>query len=453
MKLTKAADTKMSSEQTTDPTAVGIPAAESEEALDIRSSMIMTQDWNLDVDSDELDDSPATVTDARQTFQNLVRSAIKYDTFKKGEADTVRRIIEHIELVSLKKSAEGFNRVNFSVGVLNCFFICWVLGAYPEHVWLLYLIESVYFIPRKFYNMWRAKPLNQAFYYLDFCWFTNFFAMAYFAIIVISGIFGFNDNIENGIREVIFKAALGVFCGVLVCANLALPFVACLFHDVNTMTGLFIHLMPPVVMYTFVWYNDRIVEAWPNLFNLSYLEDGLTYYGGTDSIASCSTAFYFTWWVIYVCFMLGGGGIDLPKKFKPDGSPANPRYDTVFHSTMRDGVCILIGKFFRGRSRAESLTLMETNMFDTIDFCLYMVFHMIASLSAIFVSGFLCFKSIIFFRLMLGASIVLAVVRGANRYTYYTTKMYSRVLRKEFAEQLAQSGSGGETKEGYTRLT
>jgi len=213
----------MSSEQSTDPTAVGIPAAESEEALDIRSSMIMTQDWNLDVDSDELDDSPATVTDARQTFQNLVRSAIKYDTFKKGEADTVRRIIEHIELVSLKKSAEGFNRVNFSVGVLNCFFICWVLGAYPEHIWLLYLIESVYFIPRKFYNMWRAKPLNQAFYYLDFCWFTNFFAMAYFAIIVISGIFGFNDDIQNGIREVIFKAALGVFCGVLVCANLALP--------------------------------------------------------------------------------------------------------------------------------------------------------------------------------------------------------------------------------------
>jgi len=46
---------------------------------------------------------------------------------------------------------------------------------------------------------------------------------------------------------------------------------------------------------------------------------------------------------------------------------------------------------------------------------------------------------------------VIAVVRGANRYTYYTTKMYSRVLRKEFAEQLAQSG--GEAKEGYTRLT
>ena len=197
--------------------------------------------------------------------------------------------------------------------------------------------------------------------------------------------------------------------------------------------------MPPVVMYTFVWYTDKILEAWPSVFNTGYMEDEMTYFGGTGSIASYSTAFYFTWWVIYVCFMLGGGGIDLPKKFKPDGTPAKPKYDTVFHSTMRDGVCILIGKFIRGRSRAESLTLMETNMFDEVDFGLYMIFHMIAALSAIYVSGFLCFKSKIFFRLMLGASIVVAVVRGANRYTYYTTKMYSRALRKEFSEQLAQS--------------
>eukprot|EP00986_Skeletonema_menzelii_P008152 scaffold3356_cov154-Skeletonema_menzelii.AAC.2 len=439
----------MSSEQFTDPSTDGVPAAESEEALDLRTSMLQTRDWNLDVDSDELEETPATATDFRQKFQTLVRRAVEHQTFKKGEVETVRRIIDHIEVVSLKRSAEGFNKVNFSIGVLNCFFICWILGAYPEHIWLVYLIESFYMIPRKFYNMWRAKPLNQALYYLDFCWFTNFITMATLTYIVISGIFGLELN--AGFREVMFKCAMGVFCGVLACANIALPFVACLFHDVNTMTGLFIHLMPPVVMYTFVWHHDKIVEAWPSLFDFSYLEYGLTYFGGADSIASCSTAFYFTWWVIYVCFMLVGGGIDLPKKFNADGSPAQPKYDTVFHSTMRDGACIAIGKFIRGRSRAENLTLMETNMFDKIDFCVYMILHMIAALGAIYVSGFLCFKSIIFFRLMLGASIVIAVVRGANRYTYYTTKMYSRALRKEFAEQLAQSDGGA--KEGYTRLT
>ena len=271
----------MSSEQFTDPSTDGVPAAESEEALDLRTSMLQTRDWNLDVDSDELEETPATATDFRQKFQTLVRRAVEHQTFKKGEVETVRRIIDHIEVVSLKRSAEGFNKVNFSIGVLNCFFICWILGAYPEHIWLVYLIESFYMIPRKFYNMWRAKPLNQALYYLDFCWFTNFITMATLTYIVISGIFGLELN--AGFREVMFKCAMGVFCGVLACANIALPFVACLFHDVNTMTGLFIHLMPPVVMYTFVWHHDKIVEAWPSLFDFSYLEYGLTYFGGADS--------------------------------------------------------------------------------------------------------------------------------------------------------------------------
>ena len=232
----------MSSEQPTDSSADGIPAAESEEELDIRSSVLMTQDWNLDVDNELFDEgevvtSAAAATDSRKKFQSLVRTAVRRNHFKKGEVDTVRRILEHIEFVSLKRSAEGFNKVNFSIGVLNCFFICWMLGAYPEHIWLLYLVEAYYMIPRKFYNMWNAKPLNQALYYLDFCWFTNFFAMATLTTMLISGILGY--NIFPGIREVLFKSSLGVFCGVLVCANLALPFVACLFHDVNTMTGLF----------------------------------------------------------------------------------------------------------------------------------------------------------------------------------------------------------------------
>lgn len=225
----------------------GVHASESEEALSLRTSVIMTQDWNLDVDDSDESENTAASADTRMKFQMLVRSAMKHESFKKGEADTVRRIIERIEFISLKRSSEGFNRLNFSIGVLNCFFICWLLGAYPEHVWLLYLIEAYYMIPRKFYNMWNAKPLNQALYYADFCWFTNFFAMGILTTILISGILGV-DMIQIGIREVIFKASLGVFCGVLVCANIALPFVACLFHDVNTMTGLFIHLMPPVVM-------------------------------------------------------------------------------------------------------------------------------------------------------------------------------------------------------------
>ena len=56
-------------------------------------------------------------------------------------------------------------------------------------------------------------------------------------------------------------------------ANIALPFVACLFHDVNTMTSLFIHLMPPLVMYTFIWNSSDIRAAWPRVFHLTYMDN------------------------------------------------------------------------------------------------------------------------------------------------------------------------------------
>lgn len=96
-------------------------------------------------------------------------------------------------------------------------------------------------LPKKFYNMWHAKPLNEALYYLDFCWIMNFTGLGIAALLVVL-------TINDLARETFFNALLGVSCGVLMGANIILPFVACLFHDVNTMTGLFIHLMPPLVM-------------------------------------------------------------------------------------------------------------------------------------------------------------------------------------------------------------
>lgn len=40
--------------------------------------------------------------------------------YKKGEAETIRRVLNEIEVVSVKRSSEGFNEFNFSFGVFNC---------------------------------------------------------------------------------------------------------------------------------------------------------------------------------------------------------------------------------------------------------------------------------------------------------------------------------------------
>ena len=100
----------------------------------------------------------------------------------------------------------------------------------------------------------------------------NFTALFVVSLLVFIGVTKDEDKVSNMAREAFFNAAMGVACGTLMGANIVLPFVACLFHDVNTMTGLFIHLMPPMVMYTFIWHWKDIRDVWPNVFHLTYME-------------------------------------------------------------------------------------------------------------------------------------------------------------------------------------
>jgi hypothetical protein len=58
--------------------------------------------------------SPPTVA---SRFQAAARSA---RVFKKAEAETVRRVLDEIDIIGLKRSTEGLCEFNFSVGVCNC---------------------------------------------------------------------------------------------------------------------------------------------------------------------------------------------------------------------------------------------------------------------------------------------------------------------------------------------
>ena len=425
-------------------------------------------------------DGNITETSPRNSFADVAQRVGKDKVKRKGEREMMIRVLDEIDMISVKRMSEGFNSWNFSFGVFNCFVICYIFGelpslslclycivlsidiidlsltyntllyalktgAHPEHLWVIYLVEGMYMIPRKFFNMWKAKPLNQALYYLDFCWCMNFTAFSVILLLVFSGIFAHDEGLVSDVaRKSFFNALMGVACGTLMGANIVLPFVACLFHDVNTMTGLFIHLMPPMVMYTFMWHADELRDHYPSIFHLTYLEglkyfpvDGIFFTPGTglESVAGNSVALYLLWWIPYVCFQLLIG-IDLPKKIKDDGTPAKPKWDTVFHSTMRQGLCVSIGKVFRGRSKKDSIALCMDNNFDLIDFSIYMIAHGIAAMAAFYGIGYPCFESQQFHLFMIIFVTWLAVARGAKRYTYYTTKMYGRVLREQFSDQL-----------------
>jgi len=364
--------------------------------------------------------------------------------FRQREAAVLRRVLEEVDKTAAKQMRQGFNEHNFTIGVLNSFLLGYIFGAFPQHFWLVYFVETIPLIVTKFHNMWHAKPLREVFYYLDLCWFLNFtgilclfsFLLHYFTDMAL----------PDYIRKDIFLAAVGAACGPLTGATALLPFVAFLFHDIKTTTGLFIHILPPFLMYTILWHGNEIHEAWPNVFALDYLDDvkffpdsGPFFFPGMGlgTIAGNSIALYFMWFVPYFIWMVTIG-MDLPRtkrhKKLQDGTPAPPRFDTVFHSTVRGGLCILIGSMFWGRPKWVSLEQMKANDFEMRDFFVYMVAHAIASVLSIYCLAWPCYNNETVHILVLGGLTCICVYRGAKRYTYYSTHMYGALIRKNFED-------------------
>jgi Protein of unknown function (DUF2838) len=370
----------------------------------------------------------------RRRSSLLKKTLVK--TFSAKEETTVLKVLKHIQSIEEKQYKHGFREINFTAGVMNCFVVAYLFGAHPEHFWICYLLESLYFIPCKFLNMIRAKPLNEALYYFDFCWMMNFNAIGALTILASPSII----PLPQDVRLFVYRGAFGIACGPLLGATLVLPFVAFVFHDVNTMTNVIIHAMPPMLLYTMRWHADDITKAWPTIFQLVDNMQDPDYFPnhgnplfwpgtGLGSIAGNAVLIYVLWWVPYTSWMVLVG-LDLPRKDLPNHKV--PNYDTVFHSFWRSGSCITFGKLLWKRPVAVSQEQMAMDHYEMRDLLAYLTLHGVMVALSIPTLGYACNYSKISHMTVLVLILLAVVHRGSQRYTYYTTKMYSRIIRKEF---------------------
>mmetsp|Transcript_43956 Transcript_43956/g.106576 ORF Transcript_43956/g.106576 Transcript_43956/m.106576 type:complete len:354 (-) Transcript_43956:820-1881(-) len=327
----------------------------------------------------------------------------------------------------------------------------------------------------KFRRMIYAKPLSEVLYYLDFCWVMNTVGVCLLCLFVLIG----NERIDmhatiipTEVRKSIFLAAFGIFVGPVFLASMALPFVAFLFHDVNTMANLTIHLMPSMVMYHLRWHAKELHDTYPTFFNVQYLNDmksqddavvtipthhddgapptgDLPFWNGFgyQSVAWNAMVVYFMWWIPYTLWMLCVG-LKLPVTSKDSTPSRPPKYDTVFHSLWRDGPCELVGRLVWKRPVEISRDQSSRNDFEIRDLMFYMCGHAFACLSIgigviagiSYVGGRTAHLS------MIMLSTLLCAQRGASRYTYYSVTMYGQKLRKTFKEHQANELSGDDSQ-------
>jgi hypothetical protein len=159
------------------------------------------------------------------------------------------------------------------------------------------------------------------------------------------------------------------------------------------------------------------------------------------TVAGNTLALYFLWFFPYVLW-LSLIGIKLPRKNRKDedGALIFPTYDTVFHSTVRKGLCETIGSVVWKRPVSVSRQEMENDDYEIRDVAVYMFFHALGIYLSVFLLAYPCYKSREFHATVLALLTILVVMRGSQHYTYYVVSMYGRLIRKDFVMELSTRG-------------
>ena len=166
------------------------------------------------------------------------RRESKMNAYHHGQKELFLEVLDQIdEIQNTTRKDKGFKEWKFAFGLVNCLFIAYVFGGHPEHFWILYAIETIFWMSYKFRGMYFAKPLSETFYYLDFCWVMNASGVTIIVTVIFLDGYLTYDIIPIEVRKNMFMACFGVFCGPVFLAAMALPFVAFLFHDVNSKLG------------------------------------------------------------------------------------------------------------------------------------------------------------------------------------------------------------------------
>ena len=97
--------------------------------------------------------------------------------FRRQDLQTIDKVLTEVDTIVAQVMRRTFSEFHFACGVLNSILVTVVFCAYPQHFWLLYLVEGLFLLPCNLYKRIHAKPLNRVFTYLDYCWMANILAL------------------------------------------------------------------------------------------------------------------------------------------------------------------------------------------------------------------------------------------------------------------------------------
>jgi hypothetical protein len=179
-------------------------------------------------------------------------------------------------------------KVSFIFGVLNIFLSGYIIGGWPEYMYLWYTAQVMYFMPIRFYTYHRR---GYHYFLADLCYFVNFLLMLSIWVFPSSK-----------------RLLVAVYC--LAYGNNAVAIVmwrnSLVFHSFDKVTSLFIHVMPCATLHCMVHLLDVETQRrqFPAIWTIKHSPAGSpTAYANVVSMLAWSTLPYAVWQLSYYFFI------------------------------------------------------------------------------------------------------------------------------------------------------
>ncbi|KAE8149956.1 hypothetical protein BDV25DRAFT_118978 [Aspergillus avenaceus] len=178
-------------------------------------------------------------------------------------------------------------KISFIAGVLNIFFSGYLIGAYPEFFYIWFSVQLAYFMPIRYY---RYHALGYHYFLADLCYFVNVLCMLSIWVFPSSK-----------------RLFISAFC--LTFGNNAVAIAmwrnSLVFHSMDKVVSLFIHIMPPATWHCLVHLTSAqtLKERFPAIHDIKFSEPGTADHFTLVSMMGWATVPYIIWQLAYHCFI------------------------------------------------------------------------------------------------------------------------------------------------------
>ncbi|CAF3906586.1 unnamed protein product [Rotaria sordida] len=212
----------------------------------------------------------------------------------KDEVEEQKRLLKielekHIHLLSENLKKPNFirirDKISFTIGVANTCFSPLIAVRWPHILPIIYTIQAFYFITLRFL-IYKQKHWH--YFTFDLCYFVNLLTLIYLWILPSS--------------KILFAVCYSLTHGPLALA-IVLWKNSLVFHSFDKVTSIFIHMYPPLTMFTLRWILpvDLQLKYYPAIVNTgSKLPMGTSMF--------YTIIFYLMWQILYYTFIVYGRG-------------------------------------------------------------------------------------------------------------------------------------------------